>query len=223
MLTVIIPNLNQDAALATLLAQLAHDDVNVIISDGGSKDDSLTTALRAGARIVSGCCGRGQQLRRGVRLAETDWLLFLHADSQLAPDWLTYVKRHINKRPHKAGYFAMKFRATGFQPRFMEWAVGLRSFYLRLPYGDQGLLISRALYDEVGGYEAMPLFEDVDIIRKLGRKRLTYIGCALKTDASKYERDGFFKRGWNNIKLARRYYKGEAPEALLKEYNNTSA
>jgi len=69
----------------------------------------------------------------------------------------------------------------------------------------------------------MPLFEDVDLIRKLGRKRLSYIGCALKTDASKYERDGFFRRGWRNIKLARRYYKGEAPEVLLKDYNNMRA
>ena len=219
MLTVIIPNLNQGDALAPLLAQLGQEDVNIIVSDGGSSDNSLHIAIGAGARLVSGCCGRGHQLRRSVALAETDWLLFLHVDSQLSPDWHAHVMRHINSRPEKAGYFSMKFKAKGFQPRFMEWAVGLRSFYLRLPYGDQGLLISRGLYDEVGGYAAMPLFEDVDIVRKLGRKRLTYIGCDLKTDASKYERDGFFRRGWRNIKLARRYYKGEAPEALLEEYN----
>jgi len=224
MLTVIIPNLNQGGALASLLTQLGQEDVSaivsdIIVSDGGSKDDSLPIAIGAGARIVSGCCGRGHQLRRGVALVETDWLLFLHVDSQLSPGWHEHVLRHINTHPQKAGYFSMKFKANGFQPRFMEWAVGLRSFYLRLPYGDQGLLISRKLYDEIGGYQPMPLFEDLDIVRKLGRKRLTYIGCDLKTDASKYERDGFFKRGWRNIKLARRYYKGEAPEALLEEYN----
>lgn len=223
MLTVIIPNLNQSDALAYVLDQLVKDekkaDVKIIVSDGGSRDKSMEKAVRAGARLICGCCGRGHQLRRGARFADTDWLLFLHADSELSPDWLGYVKRHISTRPRKAGYFSMKFRAKGVAPRFVEWLVGLRSFYLRLPYGDQGLLISRDLYDEIGGYEAMPLFEDVDIIRKLGRKRLTYIGCALTTDASKYERDGFFQRGWRNIKLARRYYKGEAPEDLLKEYN----
>ena len=223
MLTVIIPNLNAADKLRPLLAQLSREPVKIILSDGGSDDGSLNLGLSHGARIVLGCCGRGHQLRRGARLADTPWLLFLHADSQLSPNWAKFVKRHINSRPQKAGYFSMKFRAKGFQPRFMEWAVGLRSFYLRLPYGDQGLLISRKLYDEIGGYEAMPLFEDVDIVRKLGRKRLTYIGCGLKTDASKYERDGFFRRGWQNIKLARRYYKGEAPEVLLKDYNNTSA
>jgi len=223
MLTVVIPNLNQAGALASLLSQLEISDVKIIVSDGGSRDESVNIAARAGARLACGCCGRGHQLRRGAQLGDSDWLLFLHADSQLSPDWVKYVKRHMNRRPEKAGYFSMKFRAKGFQPRFMEWAVGLRSYFLRLPYGDQGLLISRALYDEIGGYQPMPLFEDVDLIRKLGRKRLSYIGCALKTDASKYERDGFFRRGWRNIKLARRYYKGEAPEVLLKDYNNMRA
>ena len=154
MLTVIIPNLNQEEALAPLLTQLRQENANdivsdIIVSDGGSKDNSLIIAIDAGARIISGCCGRGHQLRRSVRLADTDWLLFLHVDSQLSPNWAKFVKRHINSRPQKAGCFSMKFRAKGFQPRFMEWAVGLRSFYLRLPYGDQGLLISRKLYDEI--------------------------------------------------------------------------
>lgn len=219
MLTVIIPNLDQGEALAPLLAKLADDGVGTIVSDGGSKDDSLSIATGMSARLACGCCGRGHQLKRGASLADTDWLLFIHADSELSPDWLTHVKRHINTRPHKAGYFGMRFRARGFTPRFMEFAVGLRSFFLRMPYGDQGLLISRKLYDEIGGYKAIPLFEDVDMIRKLGHRRLTYIGCQLKTDASKYERDGYFRRGWRNIKLARRYYKGESPEMLLKEYN----
>lgn len=219
MLTVIIPNLNGADSLAPLLEQLSRHNVKIILSDGGSSDNSLSLATHAEARLVVGCCGRGHQLRRGARLADTDWLLFLHADSELADDWYEKALRHIKSAPEKAGYFGMRFKAKGFAPRFCEFMVGLRSYFLRLPYGDQGLLMSKALYDEIGGYAAMPLFEDVDIIRKLGRKRLTYIGSTLHTDASKYERDGYFKRGWRNIKLARRYYKGECPDGLLKEYN----
>lgn len=223
MLTVIIPNLNCSEALEPLLQQLTRaqskGEVKLIVSDGGSKDDSLKVAAKAGARIASGCCGRGHQMRRGAQLAGTDWLLFLHVDSRLTEGWEGYVNKHIKNHAGKAGYFRMKFRAKGFAPRFVEWLVGLRSYFLRMPYGDQGLLISRQLYDEIGGYKSIALFEDVDMTRKLGWWRLRSIGCYLETDASKYERDGYFKRGWRNIKLARRFYKGEAPEKLLQEYN----
>ena len=222
MLTVIIPNLNGADALRPLMAQLSQQGVKIILSDGGSNDKSLEMAVQAGARLVLGCCGRGHQLRRGARLANSEWLLFIHADSELEEGWLDHVKRHINARPHKAGYFGMKFRAKGVAPRIVEFLVGLRSLFLRLPYGDQGLLIPVSFYKEIGGYAAMPLFEDVDIIRKIGRNRLTYIGCDLTTDASKYESDGYFRRGWRNIRLARRYYKGECPDCLSKEYETAA-
>lgn len=219
MLTVIIPNLNNQSAVHRLLTQLSQKDVDVILSDGGSQDKSLEIAAEYSARIACGCCGRGHQLRRGAWLANTPWLLFLHADSQLPKDWEMKVQQHILKHPQKAGYFKMKFESPGFAPRIVEFLVGLRSFFLRLPYGDQGLLISRSHYEEIGGFAPLVLFEDVDIIRKIGRKRLTGVECAILTDASKYERDGYFRRGWRNIKLARRFFKGENVDALCKDYN----
>lgn len=203
-----------------LMGQLSKADVKIILSDGGSTDGSLDVAIAAGARIVSGCCGRGHQLRRGVRLANTEWLLFLHADSELDDKWLSAVTKFIQRHPKRAGYFQMRFKAKGFAPWFCQCAVGLRSFFLKLPYGDQGLLISREHYDEMGGFSPLPLFEDVDIIRKIGRFRLGCVRSPLWTDASKYERDGYFRRGWRNIKLARRYYKGEDPADLLRVYND---
>lgn len=220
MLTVIVPNLNNEAAAARLLEQLSKTDVKIILSDGGSADKSVQMAAAMGARLACGCCGRGHQLRRGAWLAETPWLLFLHADSQLCADWDVKIRRHIARRPQKAGYFAMKFAARGPAPRLVEFLVGLRSYFLRLPYGDQGLLISREFYDEIGGYAPLTLFEDVDIIRKIGRKRLVGLKGAVITDASKYERDGYFKRGWRNIKLARRYFKGESADVLYQDYNS---
>jgi len=219
MITVIVPNLNNEAAADRLLEQVLRADVKIILSDGGSDDNSVKMAAAKGVRIACGCCGRGHQLRRGAWLADTPCLLFLHADSQLCNDWDVKLKRHIERSPHRAGYFAMKFAARGFAPRIVEWLVGLRSFFLRLPYGDQGLLISRELYDEIGGYAPLALFEDVDIIRKIGRKRLVWLKGSIITDASKYEREGYFRRGWDNIKLARRYFKGESADVLYQDYN----
>ena len=219
MLTVIIPNLNNEAAVKRLLTQLSKADVQIILSDGGSKDKSLQIAAEHGARMACGCCGRGHQLRRGAWIANTSWLLFLHADSQLPDGWESKIRDHIARNPNKAGYFAMKFASKGFAPRIVEFLVGLRSYFLRLPYGDQGLLISRSHYEEIGGFAPLVLFEDVDIIRKIGRKRLTWVKGDLVTDPSKYERDGYFRRGWRNIKLARRYFKGESADVLCKDYN----
>ncbi len=219
MITVIIPNLNNEAAAAQLLAQLSKADVKVILSDGGSQDESLKTAAAYGARMACGCCGRGHQLRRGAWLADTPWLLFLHVDSGLEDDWAEKLQAHISRYPQKAGFFKMKFSSGGLAPRIVEFLVGLRSYFLRLPYGDQGLFISRKLYDEMGGFEPLALFEDVNIIRKIGRKRLMFIKSTVFTDASKYERDGYFRRGWRNIKLARRFFKGEDVDILCKDYN----
>ena len=105
-----------------------------------------------------------------------------------------------------------------FSARILEALVRIRCKVFGLPYGDQGLLISKALYDAVGGYPDIPLFEDVALIRALGKRRIRRLGLPLTTSADKYERGGFYRRGWRNFRLLRRYLKGEAPEELLKAY-----
>ena len=219
MLAVIIPTLNAEAPLRVLLPQLQSGADRTVVADGMSDDDSLAAAVEAKAVIAIGAPGRGLQLTRGAIWAgEADWLLFLHADSRLHPNWHDAVRRHMDNHPNKAGYFDLKFDARGLAPRVVEWLVRLRCFAWALPYGDQGLLISRALYDEVGGFESMILFEDVDMAERLGRQRLKRLGLPIFTSAAKYERDGFFRRGWRNYKLLRRYKNSEAIESLAEDY-----
>ncbi len=220
MLAVIIPTLNSEKDLTRLLENLGGQADKIIVSDGGSKDETLMEALGSDAVIARGAPGRGQQLRRATTLAgDHDWFLFLHADSQLEPNWRADVDQFIRTHPDKAGYFGLRFDSSRLAARWVEAMVRLRCWAWGLPYGDQGLLISRNLYTDVGEFQNMALFEDVDMVRRIGKARLRPIGTPITTSADKYERDGYFRRGWRNLKLLRRFLKGEPVKTLMKDYS----
>jgi len=219
-LIIIIPTYQAETGLARLLPQLTGE--RVIISDGGSSDNTLANAVSAGARLAVGASGRGAQLKLGAKLAALageaeDWFLFLHADSQLPEGWRDVVAAAMTARDPR--YFKFKADARGSRAAFMNRMVGLRCWALRLPYGDQGLLVSRALYEQVGGHAKMPLFEDVEIIGKLKRAAtLRPLPAALTTDVSKHWRDGLWRRGVRNLGLLWRYKRGASVQDLLDAY-----
>ena len=223
MISVVIPTLNAGKHLPQLLSQLRGRVDDIIISDGVSSDDSLYIAFGYKTRIAIGCKGRGWQLARGAKWASlghnnNDWLLFLHADAMLGSGWINAVSAHIENHPEKAGYFTFKVKDKGWRPRLMEMIVSMRCRFLQLPYGDQGLLVSRALYENVGGYENWVLFEDVKMAESL-KGKLTGLNADIYTNADKYKRDGYWGRSLANFRLYRRYKKGARPEQLASEYN----
>lgn len=219
MICVVIPTLNSSTSLDELLAQFGDLEVRVVVTDGGSDDDTLEVAARHRAVLAVGTPGRGTQLRRGCRwVGEADWVLVLHSDSRLTPNWRDCVDQHILNYPTQAGYFDLRFDSPRWQARVVEFWVKIRSNILGLPYGDQGLIISKELYETVGGYEDIPLFEDVAIVKALGLKRLKSLGQNIVTQPDKFERDGYFIRGWRNLRLLRRYLKGVPIETLRKAY-----
>lgn len=224
MLAVIIPTYNTAPYLQNLLPQIAGK-ARLIIADGGSSDDTLKQAIKGGAVIAVGAQGRGGQLALGANLAlENDWLLFIHADNQLPQNWEHIVERHIKNHPDCAGYFRFRADASGFWARFMDFWVALRCQWWGLPYGDQGLLISRQMYDGLGGYKSMPLFEDVDMIdrfkARFGRTRLRPLNGHMQICVEKYKQDGFWKRGRRNLKLLKAYRRGEDIDTLQKLYKS---
>lgn len=196
----------------------------VIICDGGSSDKTAQIADAAGARFIQGKTGRGSQMRAGAGAAKGDWLLFLHADTVLEPGWLGEVSVFMERvdqgrRPLSAAAFKFALDDLGFMPRYLETMVRARCTLFHMAYGDQGLLIPRRLYDRLGGYQPLPLMEDVDITRRLGRRRLVMLRTRAVTSAVRYKRDGYALRMGRNLTCLALYYMRVPPRILRRIYD----
>lgn len=216
-ISVVVPTLNAGAGLGPTLAALMEGVdagliAELIVSDGGSTDETLKLADGWGANIVKGPPSRGGQLRRGCGVARAEWFLIVHADTVLSVGWSEAVSAHLGQR--YAGYFKLRFDRGG--RAVAAWA-NLRSRFLGLPYGDQGLLIRRDLYTRVGGYEDIPLMEDVALARALDGK-LVRLDATAVTSAEKYRRHGWLRRGARNLWTLIRYLAGIDPEVLAAAY-----
>ena len=195
----------------------------VIISDGGSNDETRGIADVAGAEFIRSEKGRGAQLAAGAEAAKSEWLLFLHADTVLQPGWIqeaaTFVERVDNgTRPRSAAAFSFALNDFGTKPRLLEAMVALRCALFRMPYGDQGLLIPRRLYAELGGYRPLPLMEDVDIVRRLGRRRMTMLRSKAVTSAERYKQDGYAPRIARNAACLSLFYMRVPATTLARLY-----
>ena len=217
MLSVIVPTLNAASTLEDCLSRLSGAR-DVIVVDGGSWDSTQAIASAAGARLVLTEPSRGAQLRLGAEAARGDWLLFLHADTLLTPGWLDAVRSHMESAPQSAGCFRFRLDARAWQARLIEAGVALRVWTLGLPYGDQGLLVPRSLYDRTGGYADVPLMEDVDLIRRIGRFRLRILQADALTSAERWRRDGWFRRSARNLSCLLLHRFGMSEERLARIY-----
>jgi rSAM/selenodomain-associated transferase 2 len=209
MISVVIPTLNAEDGLAACLTALVPAAVEgivreVIVVDGGSSDRTLKIIEQSGADFVRSGPGRGEQLATGATQARAPWLLFLHADTVLEPGWEREVSALVERidsgrRQPTAAAFRFALDDDGFWPRMIEAGVAMRCVLFRLPYGDQGLLIPRHLYQQVGGYGRLPLMEDVDLVRRIGRRRITVLRTRAVTSAIRYQQDGYLRRSVRNL------------------------
>src|SRR5262249_34903137 len=144
-------------------------------------------------------------------------------DTILAPGWAeeaqSFIERvEAGKRPPGAASFRFALDDDGFMPRFVEFLVGLRCTLLALPYGDQGLLISRALYTKLGGFKPLPLMEDVDLVRRLKRRQLAMLKSNAVTSGERYRNDGYLARSCRNLFCITLYYLWVPPRVLARIY-----
>ena len=218
---IVIPTLNAGASLARTLAALpSHSDLvfPTTICDGGSHDDTIAIARRAGATVVTAPAGRGGQLAAGASAGRAPWILFLHADTRLESGAGDAIAHFVASSADKAGYFRLRFDAVEVGARRVEQLAAWRCRTFGLPYGDQGLLISRAHYERLGGFRPLPLMEDVDFVRRIGRHDLVPLDADALTSAARYRRDGWLLRPLRNLSCLTLYFAGVPPQTLRRLY-----
>lgn len=208
MITVVVPTLNAEKGLAACLTALVTATVEgivreVIVVDGGSSDRTGEIIDQAGATLVRSAAGRGRQLATGANQARMPWLLFLHPDTMLEPGWereaATFMERvDSGARSAAAAAFRFSIDEPGIGSRLAELRVAARGALLRLPYGDQGLLIPRRLYRQLGGYKPLSLMEDVDFMRRIGRRRTVILRARAISTAAR-ARGGDLRNGLRNL------------------------
>ena len=223
-LSIIIPTLNAAASLRETVDALGEIldvlRVEILIVDGGSNDDTVDVAQSLGLRVVQAPRGRGSQLSAGAKNARGPWLLFLHADTTLEPFWSTTVTSFIRNKANvlKAAHFIFALDDASSAARRVEVLANWRARRLGLPYGDQGLLMSRKLYHSLVGFLDIPLMEDVDMVRRIGRDKLVELPATATTSAIRYRRDGYWWRPLRNLSLLALYFMGVSPQRLSRLY-----
>lgn len=221
-LGVVIPTLNEAAALPLLLCDLRSLEgvgpIHIVVADGGSTDETVPRALAGGADVVHASRGRARQLNAGARAVRGEWLLFLHADVRLSIQAQRALVQAVQSESSAlAAVFRFAIDLPWFWKRFIELGQRVREGLWGLPYGDQGLLVRRELFEAVGGYPDIPLMEDVAIIRRLRlRTAIRRLSAALPASGRRYRRRGVLRTWLEHTTLITLYYMGVSPARLAR-------
>ncbi|WP_295720329.1 TIGR04283 family arsenosugar biosynthesis glycosyltransferase [uncultured Halovibrio sp.] len=222
-ISIIMPVLNEAAGIGATLAALQPLRVagcEVILADGGSEDGTHEAAGDRFDRWISAPRGRANQMNAGASAATGELLLFLHADTRLPANALQWLERFAAS-DRLWGRFDV--RLSGNRPLFrvIAWFMNQRSRLTGVATGDQAIVVRRSLFERVGGYEPIPLMEDVALSKTLRRYTRPYcIRASVITDSRRWEVNG----PWRTIVLMWRlrwaYWRGVDPKELARRYRS---
>ncbi|ALM53500.1 TIGR04283 family arsenosugar biosynthesis glycosyltransferase [Halomonas huangheensis] len=221
-LSIIVIMLNEASSIHARLAALAplrDQGCELIVVDGGSRDDSVEQALPLADQLLVTSAGRAHQLNVGAMQANADYLLFLHADTQLPDDALIAIERGLSR--HGWGRFDVRIDGCSRWLSLIGMMINLRSRLTGIATGDQAIFMTHDWWKEVGGFPEQPLMEDIEISRCL--KRLGAPACLsvqVVTDGRRWEQHGVFTTIWLMWRLRWRYWRGTDPAQLAREYRD---
>jgi rSAM/selenodomain-associated transferase 2/rSAM/selenodomain-associated transferase 1 len=219
-ISVIIPALNEAENIGATLASAAQDKPHeIIVVDGGSADQTVRVASEAGATVLESQPGRAKQMNAGAVCATSNVLLFVHADTLLPRGYSACAAQCLREPGTAAGAFRFSVGHPFPGSKWIEQTTNLRSRWLQMPYGDQGLIVRRSLFEELGGFADLPILEDYELIRRLRQHgRVTTLPQATRTSARRWRQLGFLRTTLINSRVILAYHLGWPFEKLAATY-----
>jgi rSAM/selenodomain-associated transferase 2 len=217
-ISIIIPVLNEAPNIGATMASIQADNIEIIVVDGGSKDDTRKIAADLGAIVINSAVGRSLQMNTGAKIATGDILLFLHGDSRLPAGFDRLIEEALVAGV-AGGAFGLQIDAPQLQFRWIEWGVGVRSRWFQMPYGDQGIFLRAEMFWAIGGFPPLPIMEDFEFIRRLQRQgAIVIIPAPVTTLARRWLQKGIWQTTVINQLMVAGYLLGISPQKLLQFY-----
>lgn len=220
-ISVIIPVLNEGVHLAQTLKAVttANENLEILVVDGGSRDETVEIAIAAGVKVILSEAGRALQMNAGAAISTGDILLFLHGDTRLPTGYEHLVQQILAQSKVVAGAFDLKIDRPGRGLRWVEWGVKWRSRGCQLPYGDQAIFLTRDVFQAIGGFPVMPIMEDFVLIQQLKKMGKVAIAPAtVTTSPRRWQTLGVFKTTLINQIILIGYFLGISPKTLAQWY-----
>ncbi|MBD2664769.1 glycosyl transferase, family 2 [Richelia sinica FACHB-800] len=219
-ISIIIPTWNEEKNIARVISGIQSSaNLEIILVDGGSQDNTVNLAKALNVTVISSPPGRAVQMNIGAAVASGDILLFLHADTKLPPDFETFIRAALQQPGVVAGAFTLAIDAPQWGLRLVEWGVKWRSLLWQLPYGDQGIFLTKSMFMEIGKFPELPIMEDFELMQRLKKRgKITIVPVPVMTSARRWLKKGIFRTTLINQIVIIGYLLGIAPERIRAWY-----
>lgn len=219
-ISIVIPVLNEADHVAGLLVDLRDRDrtLETIVVDGGSDDDTVARAKSYDCQVIQSARGRAEQMNRGAEAANGDILLFLHVDTRLPDNFIGALDRFWTSA-HAWGRFDVRLDSDRPVLRVVAVMMNIRSRLTGICTGDQAMFVRRSVFERIGGFAQIPLMEDIEISKRLKSVSSPYcVTSPVITSSRRWDKHGAIKTILLMWWLRLRYFMGDTPESLARQY-----